>query len=142
MDKGLSAAPMDMRYIRKTFDKRPEATSECLTFLEGIYNSVAETLPDVKDHSLSTSLADTPEQSELEDSYSLKVSLGLDPKPKKLKGPRRFRKGMLVRRDRPQTKEVRYLPPGRMKDYYAQFTAQYGEHQKPASFPTFYRVPR
>lgn len=80
---------------------------------------------------------------DVEDSYSKSVALGPNPKtkPHRLKGPRKFKKGLRVNRDRPAAaSEVRYLPPGRMRDYYTQFCAQYGEYQKHASFATFYRV--
>ena len=55
----------------------------------------------------------------LDDSYTAPVALKKVIKTKfvKRKGPRRFKSG-LVKQDRAETKELRYLPPERMKDYY------------------------
>jgi hypothetical protein len=109
-----------MRYIKRAFSNdSTTATSECISFLEGTYQSVAETLPDIKDNSISKTLVDSSELLLLDDSYTAPVALKKVIKTKfvKRKGPRRFKSG-LVKQDRAETKELRYLPPGRMKDYY------------------------
>ena len=96
VDKGSACAPMDMRYIKRSVDKHPEATAECVSFLAGIYNSVAETLPDIRDPAISTSLVDSTSALEMEDSYSKQVMLQAQPEKgvtQKRKGPRRFKKG-------------------------------------------------
>ena len=134
---------MDMRYLARSINKEPQATSECVSFLEGIYESVAETLPDLVDSSMTTSLEETPEAVSIRDAYasSLDSEAGVSTvKETKKKGPRTMRKGLHVFRDR--GKEVRFLPPGRMKDFYEQLCANFdGFVKKPPSFPTFYRVP-
>ena len=109
-----------MRYIRKTINKEPEATSECVSFLEGVYQSVAETLPDLNGASIASTLVDSPELLESEDAYRTELTVGKaegqSAKSFKRKGPRKRKKGLMVFRDRAVCKEVRYLPPGRMKD--------------------------
>ena len=138
-----------MRYIRLTLNKEPAATSECISFLEGIYQSIAETLPEIRDCSISTSLVDSTALLETEDSYRKGVTLKeknvtqvINKKFVKRKGPRKFKSGMQVNRDRSETREIRYLPPGRMKDYYEMMLSQYSsETAAPASFSTFYRAP-
>lgn len=134
---------MDMRYLTRAINKEPQATSECVSFLEGIYESVAETLPDLVDSSMLTSLEETPGAVSIRDAYaaSLDMESGMSQvNVTKKKGPRTTRKGLQVFRDR--GKEVRFLPPGRMKDYYEQLCANFdGLVKKPPSFPTFYRVP-
>lgn len=138
-----------MRYIRLTLNKEPAATSECISFLEGIYQSIAETLPEIRDCSISTSLVDSTALLETEDSYRKGVTLKeknvtqvINKKFVKRKGPRKFKSGMQVNRDRSETREIRYLPPGRMKDYYEMMLSQYSsETAAPASFATFYRAP-
>lgn len=135
---------MDMRYLKRTINKEPQATSERVSFLEGIYESVAETLPDVIDASMVTTLEETPEAVSIGDSYS--TSVGLDSADSvhsdvegTRKGPRAMRKGLRVFRDR--SKETRFLPPGRMKDFYEQLCSSFaGGVKKPPSFATFYRV--
>lgn len=75
--------------------------------------------PDIKDNSISKTLVDSSELLLLDDSYTAPVALKKVIKTKfvKRKGPRKFKSG-LVKQDRAETKELRYLPPGRMKDYY------------------------
>ena len=147
VDNGEPGPPVDMRYIRLNLNKEPAATSECISFLEGIYQSIAETLPEIRDCSISTSLVDSTALLETEDSYSKGVTLKkksvtqvINKKFVKRKGPRKIKSGMQVNRDR--SREIRYLPPGRMKDYYEMMLSQYSsETAAPASFATFYRAP-
>ena len=149
VNDGATGPPLDMRYIKRTETKAPEATSECISFLEGIYQSVAETLPDIRDSSISTTLVDSPSLLETDDSYRAGVTLDENPQPKisapkclgKKKGPRKFKAGMRVNRDRHETKEIRFLPPGKMKDYYEMMLSQRSGGGTPASFATFYRAP-
>lgn len=137
VDAGATGPPIDMRYIKRTEATTPESTSECISFLEGIYESVAETLPDIRDHSMDISLRELADKSG--DAYSANINVTTKPK-QKLKGPREFKKRIRVMRDR--KKEVRHLPPGRMKDYYEQMLALSSRSKPVASFATFYRVPR
>lgn len=138
-----------MRYINKTLNRESTATSACISFLEGVYHSTAETLPDIRDDSIITSLVDSTELLEHDDAYRASLTLKDEPtnttervinrKFVKKKGPRKFKSGLLVKRDRAENQEIRYLPPGRMKDYYDMMLAGYPEGEAPASFATFYR---
>ena len=85
----------------------------------------------------------------MDDSYSKPVTVGNEQHKKvintkfvKKRGPRRLKSGLQVQRDRPETKELRYLAPGRMKDYYNMMLAQHPEGKAVVSFATFYRAPR
>ena len=134
-----------MRYITRNDNKSPEASSECYSFLQNVYHSIAETLPDIRDPSITTSLVDSPSLLETEDSYRKKLTISGGPsavikRHLKKKGPRKYKAGIRVNRDREQTKEVKYLPPGRMKDYYIQMVNNDPEQGKRASFATFYRT--
>ena len=140
VNSGATGAPIDMRYIKRASVTTPESSSECISFLEGIYESVAETLPDIKDHSMDIALEQV--SSAAGDAYSISLPSNCKPRKKQLrtaKGPRQFRKGLQVMRDRKN--DVRYLPPGRMKDYYEQLLALTSatERKPTVSFATFYR---
>lgn len=148
MENGSASAPVDLRYIKRNLNKEPESHAECVTFLEGIYNSVAETLPEQRDlgPDPGTSLGPPKDDEGYEEDPSFMKAL-LPPaaalasaKPVKRKGPRRFKKGLKVNHD--HQKEERFLPPGRMKDYHQMMLVQYPEeYAKKPSFATFYRVP-
>ena len=108
-----------------------------LSFLEYIYNSVAETLPDFRDElptacaSVALNLAD-PYAKALHEECA-------DPDLPKAK-PRRKKGQIEINGSRTaKTFETRFLPPGSMKEYYEQYVLQSGL-EKAASFPTFWRV--
>ncbi|CAK9025711.1 FO synthase subunit 1, partial [Durusdinium trenchii] len=146
VENGSASAPVDLRYIKRNLNKEPESHAECVTFLEGIYNSVAETLPEQRDlgPDPGTSLGPPKDDEGYEEDPSFMKAL-LPPaaalasaKPVKRKGPRRFKKGLKVNHD--HQKEERFLPPGRMKDYHQMMLVQYPEeYAKKPSFATFYR---
>lgn len=115
------------------------------TFLEYIYESVAETLPDFRDELGSGAGV----QIHLEDPYSLEMQNqnakkrnieepleDVDARPKAK--PRKHRGQVEINLSRSHLEE-RWLPPGSMKEYYEQYCAQSGL-QKPASFASFWRV--
>ncbi|CAK9118156.1 unnamed protein product [Durusdinium trenchii] len=123
-----------MRYIKKTLDKSPEATAECISFLESIYQSVAETLPDTRSEDDIVAAVKLQEKGGDEpltqEHLNVTPSVSWNPAQKK--------ESLRVNRD--QDKEQRFLPPGRMHDYYQMMISQYPEGKKPASFATFYRA--
>ena len=45
----MSAPPADLRFLKRALAVTSESTSEVVSFLEQLYNSVAETMPDVRD---------------------------------------------------------------------------------------------
>ena len=118
--------PMDMRYIQtpKSRLTGESATARVTSYLQSIYESVAETLPDVKDDGIVTSLAaGTVGEA---DTYAKALSApGSGAHQKRgLVFPKRGRKykfSLKLHEERhPNVSglEVRFLPPGVMRDYW------------------------
>ncbi|CAE7518779.1 cofG [Symbiodinium necroappetens] len=116
---------------------------EILSYLQSVYDSTAETLPDVKD---GTCEPDEDASVELlkdvatcdQDDYAVslaKLQQVSAFKDSKKKTNQRKRSVTILRKDG----EVRYLPPGSMKEYWEQLNCQ-RESQKPISFAFFWRV--
>ena len=117
-----------------------------MSFLEGIYNSVAETLPDVKDgaHDGDEFTLVTPADP-CEDQYRdalTKYDLVTVTAPRR--GKKRIRskiKSVAITDGRHPSQselEIRYLPPGHIKDYFDQLRASDEEHN--VSFSYFWKV--
>ena len=131
-----------------------EVTSDVIEFLQKIYCSVAETLPDVRDDTLSDDESSLPkidvrvQQPDSEPyadfSLALRADIRCPPSAKQSKPktrPRKMRKSIPIRPGRGSAEnEERFLPPGTMKEYHTQYVRQSGL-AKPASFPCFWRVP-
>ena len=109
-----------------------------------MYDSTAETLPDVKDD---TCEPDEDASVELlkdvatcdQDDYAVslaKLQQVSAFKDSKKKTNQRKRSVTILRKDG----EVRYLPPGSMKEYWEQLNCQ-RESKKPISFAFFWRAP-
>lgn len=137
---------MDLRFLKKPLSKKSGegASARVVSFLEGLYNSVAETLPDIKDEGVLTKLHDTPEI--LQDSYADSLSALReipnlpDSRSGKLQAKCRKRKMSLeIRRDRHPSNsglEIRYLPPGNMRDHWETMRAHDDGEQ--VTFSTFW----
>ena len=147
-----------MRYLQRGVPQRGRdgadtARGQVVSFLRGIYESVAETLPDVRDEGCDEDEMDISELAKLSvplpqldpDPYTqvmadpaVDVKLKLQPRTRlqrgniKLNAQRRPEHGF----------EKRWLPPGHMKDYYEQFqcTPDGKINGKPIAFSTFWRV--
>lgn len=121
---------------------------------------MAETLPDVRDdtlsddeveagpmHRIDVKLQGADSEPYADFSLAKKLdSLGapglVNPtgKAKAKPKPRKMRKSVLIRPGRSAAVcEERYLPPGTMREYHVQYVRQSGL-EKPASFPCFWRV--
>ena len=121
------------------------------TFLECLYESVAETLPDFRDelgsaHGIAIAVGD-PCAAELEahaqssnKKRSAEESLAdVDLRPRK-----KFSRSRQVKVNMERTSgtfEERWLPPAAMMEYYGQYKSQSGL-EKPGSFKSFWRVAR
>ena len=140
MKKGIPAA-----------QSRDSDTSRAriISFLRQLYESVAETLPDVRDDSYefdnASVVLDIPE---LSDPYAEAMSQkSQDIKPMADSsvrgGKRKIRKkkrSVVISSER-KAEEDRYLPPGQMRDYWEQFKAAEGSDSgKVPVFSTFWRV--
>lgn len=148
---GNFAPPVDLRYLqgpqsRVGNDRSAQVRGDIYSFLQSIYDSVAETLPDFKD--------------ELGSSETVRVCLG-DPCAEQMrkccekdvedpvdadlhprKKPRKNKHQVAINQARTvATMEERWLPPGSMKEYFDQYLLQSGL-EKPGSFASFWRVPR
>ena len=141
---------MDLRYLklRKLDNSRnQEIVSDVVSFLQKVYSSIAETLPDVKDDTLddakyfiSVQDADVEPYSNFDLNDPAKES-ETDPGKEKIAKPRKMRKSIQIQPGRSiaDGNEERHLPPGTMQEYYVQYKAQ-TTLVKPASFPSFWRV--
>lgn len=126
------------------------ATGKITSYLETVYESVAETLPDVKDDGVETTLELDGDHNPV-DAYAIALTkdgcVTLPARPaksaKKTIQKQRKRKGSLElhveRLPEHSNLQVKFLPPGCMKDYYDQFRAL-DEVGHRVSFSTFFKV--
>ena len=112
------------------------------SFLESIYNSVAESLPDVRDNSYDSgldpyALLAENARGQIDLKGAQKDKRGAAPKTK----AKKHRHGVAVDPSRTVQAgcEVKWLPPGTIKEYWTQYTDQIGPSSA-ASFPTFWRA--
>lgn len=150
VQSGYRAPPVDLRYLklRKLDNSRNvEIVEDVVSFLQKVYSSIAETLPDVKDdtlddaeHVISVQDADVEPYSNFELNNPAKES-ETDPGKEKIQKPRKMRKSIQIQPGRSiaDGNEERHLPPGTMQEYYVQYKTQ-TTLDKPASFPSFWRV--
>ena len=145
---GKAAPPVDRRYLvtgmnRDPFALKSSVKSEIISHLQMLYESVAETLPDVRDDSFEPEDAITVAQEgtdELQDGYAAAISEEADSiKPGKgKKKPHRMKKSVALLRT---STNVRYLLPGCMKDHFEQMNASRDGSLPPISFAYFWKVP-
>ena len=132
--------PADMRYLVKGIPKQGcseygESRSRIVTFLRHIYDSTAETLPDVRDNAGNEIGAFRLDVAN-EDAYSEAAKLQtLESKQVRV---RKTKSSCVINLDHQH--EERYLPPGHMKDYWLQMIAQDGQSLKPVPFGTFWKI--
>ena len=139
-----------MRYLAKAYSQVvPDGPRAAITeYLSQIYDSVAETLPDVRENGFQTTLVENMPP-ELQDTYAeaLNSATALEPtgygKVTRKRGRKAKRKllTVAVNQDRlPENggPEVRWLPPGGMKDYFDQFRVN--KPESGGSFVLFWRV--
>ncbi len=135
---GARAPPVDRRYLeRGRFSgKCSGALPGLISFLEQIYGSVAENLPDVRDGTYDDVLDPYAEAAE---SSGLRPDEPAKGKPCKTHTKKHRRQVPVCEMRTVQAGcETRWLPPGTMKDYWVQYKQQV---QGPvASFPSFWRV--
>ena len=144
---GQQSPPLDMRYISKPLACPSEARSNIVSYLQGLYDSVAETLPDKLDElckhgEVSVKTGPSSVQTEA-DPYALKVKIGQTTYP------------TLVGVDESQSRKIRrgsghshacmpesgqaekWLPPGSIHDQWDMFNIVTGT---PCVYSTFWRV--
>ena len=160
---GDAAPPVDTRYLKKPLSKSGEAVAEIradvISYLNSLYESLAETLPDSKDETFDDIKPDDVSRQKLRDAYSIELNKRLEShhepnvdvagpfasvKPPKTRKQRTVMRGVKLNLDRVGgdelgNKEVRWLPPGSMSELWAEYKSQ-SALTKPAAFCTFWRV--
>lgn len=142
-----------MRYLSKprVSERSHETRADVVSFLSNLYISTAETLPDVRDDPLSTAeelKLQAPGAETDEDPYAKTLvdmvagqetsqQENLSGKPEKKRSKKR---GVEINPLRANM-EKKCLPPGCMRDHWEQYRLL-SHLENPASFPTFWRVPR
>ena len=132
-----------MRYLRapKADMTGESSKGRVVTFLEQIYTSQAETLPDFRDTLGDSDLShgyelDVTVKHQFHDAYGENV--GKSGENKKTKCRQTFR-SIRINPEKLKNQEVRHLPPGSMKDIYEQFCISEPEGAK-VGFATFWRT--
>lgn len=141
----LPSPPADLRYLKRPrgrvgAEHAASVRTDIVSFLNEIYSSVAETLPDFRDE-LGASAGTV--QINVEDPYAKALhdeSVDPDLLPKPKTKPRKRKGQVEINLERTsKTMEERWLPPGSMKEYHEQYRLRTGL-EKPGSFATFWRV--
>lgn len=155
--QGAVSAPVDLRYLRKPYDDKDKDVNkraDVISFLETLYNSIAEVVPDIRDSTFDgINPEDVPESGLLTDTYAIELNKQVsNPDAEKkwqaapkavVEKPRKMRRSIVMNEERKPGDsehgfEVRKLPPGCMKEHYEQYKLS---SSQPASFPTFWRAP-
>ena len=152
VEQGATSPPVDLRFLKELPKEAAggRARARVASFLEAIYSSVAETLPDHRDESADPGDFFAVYQFEdlsARDPYSNFDSLQRQlsqhselTRQKSLK-PRKKKKSVAINPEKAALAlEERYLPPGRMMDYYEQFQSLVKDTDESASFATFWRT--
>jgi hypothetical protein len=123
VEAGAHTVPADMRYLRQRHDAKGSSDSWalCVSFLEGIYESVAEALPDgdcrdVEPGDGDDTRSDVSQRRAASDSYVDLLRGGATRRD----AAHRKRK-IALDGDTTKTRLARYLPHGSIMDYYNQF---------------------
>lgn len=137
--------PIDLRYLKrgKLAGENSQKVTDVVSFLQSVYDSIAETLPDVRDATLDDDDTSPSVPSELKDGdpYLLAMSSQTIEPEDKSKRKKRNHRGVQINPARTSADfEDRYLPPGTMKEYWVQYCQRMTGCEKVA-FPTFWRAP-
>eukprot|EP00435_Cladocopium_sp_Y103_P026856 s1526_g6.t1 len=139
---GQRQPPVDLRYLKSDATCKDQSgdsvRARVITFLEQVYNSQAETLPDTRDDAADESLGVFVRDYTLEEDAKDLVE---DPYADALVSPEQSRaatpKSIRINPDRLEEEE-RYLPPGTMRDVWEQMNAT--DPDQSVSFAQFWRV--
>ena len=144
--------PADLRYLKgvpkKENSKNNTSRSRIVSFLMGLYESVAETLPDIRDDTFDPD--DFPDFDvqvpELMDPYAIALQTSADKEkqvnPKQKKVRKRAFSTLTLNTQRRSAHEIRFLPPGKMKDFYDQMKLAHpsADGEPAVAFSTFWKV--
>ena len=146
--RGEQKPPADMRFLLRGVPTRGSkqygnSRARVVTFLRGVYESIAETLPDVRDDPRDDSNVefgairlDVAE----EDPYSEAAALQAVPAAPRA---RKTKSSCVMNQDHKD--EERFLPPGHMRDYWLQLVAAESSSERAESLPavpfgTFWKI--
>lgn len=149
--RGARAAPVDLRFLKVPKENvcAQAAKSRVISFLESIYTSVAETLPDHRDDAMNPGDSFVVYQVDnAVDPYSEfdAVQKQLSQQHSDLTrqhSMKKFhkKKSVIINEERVALGlEERFLPPGRMMDYFEQYKAMLHDSDECVSFATFWRT--
>ena len=136
--------PMDLRYIKRPKSRLTgdSATARVTSYLQSVYESVAETLPDIRDDGVVTSLhSGTVGEA---DNYAKDLSVDGSNHEEAAAVPaarrgRKYKFSLKLHQERHPTVsglEVRFLPPGVMRDYWE--TMKAADEREHVSFKCFW----
>lgn len=117
-----------------------------ISFLQGVYDSIAETLPDVKDETCDfDTSAVTIDLPETNDPYAAALGSIHIPEATSNAGMSKVRKHKMsveFNVSRKHAQEERFLPPGHIRDFWEQMkvSEELGANEKHVAFSTFWRV--
>ena len=160
VERGDPGPPLDQRYLRRpcrvNCSSAAALRSDVFSFLAGVYESQAETLPDVRDaahdpdvteSNLSLVVEPDPYAAELNKQQTTATAAAA-PSASNASNKQKKKKSMFrtvtINQERavPETGHVeKWLPPGQMMDLWHVYKQQ-SALEKPASFVTFWRVSR
>lgn len=136
-EKGEDGPPMDLRFLKRPHSRMvgETATARVTSYLESLYQSVAETFPDVRDRSVDLKWKPCEEQS---DAYAETLVDG--PGKPSNKKVRKRKMGLTLHPERANDPalEVRYLPPGTMRDHWE--IMRHADDRERVSFKTFWKT--
>ena len=135
MKKGASFPPADLRYLKraKTKTMGESIVGDITSYLQQIYESIAETLPDVKDDGIEYTYHVGGADEMADDAYEDAMKKEIESRKPKI---RKKKKGLELHPERASL-ETRFLPPGCMRDYWEQFVASECKH---ICFTTFWKT--
>ena len=140
VEAGAVVPPADLRYLKKPSNPKGDSVvGKVLTYLQSLYESVAETLPDMRGEADCESVTLGPGEELPPDPYAdaMDEVKPYDIKPRKK--PRHFR-SINVDATLDLEQDDRFLPPGgHMKDYWEQMLLE--DPSAKVSFSQFWRVP-
>ena len=143
--QGKPGPPADLRYLKRKYSVVAGdcASARVISYLESLYESVAETLPDVRDDpSIVTKNCVVPADQVQGDGYSERLGHRVPAPDDSAVNPKRKlrkRKMSLIldpARQADPNLEVRYLPPGSMRDHWETMISL--DPRSAPSFKTFW----
>ena len=158
VNQGMTVPPVDLRYLTKPHvrEQDNELRSSVVSFLMGLYESVAETLPNFRDPNPDDAAScsdvvvmenvwenEPDPYSELIDKPEVsKENLDMKQKKKIRKSRGSIQVNVSRKPEVEGNSEVRWLPPGQIKDVWEQYKLGLRNSAgKPASFTLFWRAP-